>query len=58
VASRKNFKERLKIRRDAAQVRQEERSGRTDQAQLTRLEHRGFGECQEAKALREKLAKA
>lgn len=58
MAGRKNFKERLKIRRDEAAARKTEREARGDAGQLTRLEQRGLGETKEAKRLREKLGKA
>ena len=58
MATRRNFKPRVKARQEAATVRVAERAARGDAGQLSRLEQRGFGEGKEAKRLREKLGKA
>lgn len=56
MPSRKNWKERRNQRREDANRRQQNREQRGDAGQLMRLEQRGFGECVEAKRLREKLS--
>jgi len=57
MPTRMKFKERRAIRRNEAAGRQQEREQRGDAGQLKRLEQQGFGECREAKRLRQKLAK-
>jgi hypothetical protein len=55
MAGRFNFPENQKVRREEAAQRAAEREKRGDAGQLKRLEQRGFGECREAKRLRQKL---
>lgn len=57
MAGRTNFPDNQKKRREEALVRVAERDQRGDSGQLKQLEQRGFGECREAKRLRQKLDK-
>lgn len=58
MPTRRSFKEHVTVRRLEAQVRESERTARGDAGQLSRLEQQGFGECREAKRLRQKLGKS
>ena len=58
MSTRRNFKERIKVRKDSAEARAATRAKRGDAGQLAHLEQLGFGESKEAKRLREKLGKA
>jgi hypothetical protein len=58
MAGRFNFPDNQKVRREEATQRAAAREQRGDAGQLKKLESRGFGECREAKRLREKLAKS
>ena len=51
MPTRKNFRDRVKKRREEAVVRQEARSERTDKQQLNLLIKRGYGGCKEARRL-------
>ena len=51
MPTRKNFKPRLKKRREEAETRQEARSKRSNKQQLDLLIKRGHGNCKEARKL-------
>lgn len=55
--SKKNFRSHIEARREAAKVRQVERSKRDNVDQLTALTVRGHGHCKEAKKLFAQLNK-
>ena len=52
---RMNFPSRKDQRREEAMVRQALRNERSDKQQLNKLLAHGYGECKEAKKLREKV---
>lgn len=58
MATRMNFKERRKLRREEAEARNAETAKLTPQQRLTRLRERGYGHTREAKELEAALAKA
>ena len=57
MARRSNFLSRVLKRREDASVRLKDREARSAEAQLKRLEKRGFGHCKEAKRLRQNCPK-
>jgi len=51
MPTRKNFRDRVKKRREEAVARQEARSERSNKQQLNLLIKRGHGDCKEARRL-------
>ena len=52
---RMNFPSRKDKRKEESKERQALRNKRSDQQQLDRLQANGYGECKEAKKLKEKV---
>jgi hypothetical protein len=56
MPTRKNCRERREQRKVDAESRQGDRQARGDAGQLMHLESQGFGDCKEARRLREKVS--